>query len=126
MFGGQLYSFQVRVKNKYEWGYFGLETSIYTAAVPEAPVASTTAQSDVKILIYWIGPDANGLTVTSYKILILAADGSTWATTIACDGSDDSVVSSTSCEVHMNTLRAATSYELVLNNEVMQRYVLTN
>jgi len=67
---GQLYRFRVRAKNKYGWGPLGPEASVYAADVPEAPAAPATAQATVNMQITWVGPDANGLAVDAYEILV--------------------------------------------------------
>jgi len=67
--------------------------------------------------ISWTGPDANGLAVTAYEIVILAKDINLWFATSTCDGSDGTIVSAKTCAVPMTTLRSA-PYALVLNDEV--------
>lgn len=81
-------------KNKYGWSSYSESLAIYAAAVPEAPVAPTTAPNAFNMRISWVAPDSNGLAVTAYEILILEADGVAWAAyTATCDGSDAAIVS---------------------------------
>lgn len=49
----------------------GPETAVYAADVPEAPGAPTTTQDALEIIVAWIAPDANGLPIDAYEVLVL-------------------------------------------------------
>jgi len=69
----------------------------------------------------WTGPDANGLAIDAYEILVLESDGVTWTTVLdTCDGSDADIVSATACDVPIAALRAA-PFALVLNDPVLAK-----
>ena len=117
---GQVYRFRVRAKNKYGWGPPGPETAVYAADVPEAPVAPTTAQAALDVAIAWVPPDANGLAIDAYEVLVLESDGATWTAAAGCDGSEPGIVAAARCDVPMATLRAA-PFALVLNDPVIAK-----
>jgi hypothetical protein len=81
---------------------------VYAADVPEAPAAPTTTQDALEIVVAWVPPDANGLAIDEYEILVLQADGATWtAVDSTCDGSDPTIVAAAECPIAIADLRAS-------------------
>jgi large repetitive protein len=117
---GQVYRFRVRAKNKYGWGPLGPATAVYAGDVPEAPAAPTTTQAALDVVIAWVPPDANGLAIDAYEVLVLESDGATWTAAAGCDGTEPTVVAAASCAVPMATLRAS-PFALVLNDPVIAK-----
>lgn len=91
---------------------------MYAADVPEAPAAPTVTQVALVMRLAWLAPDANGLAVDEYEVVVLESDDVTWSAVLAtCDGSDPTIVAAVTCDVPMAALRAA-PFALVLNDPV--------
>jgi hypothetical protein len=58
------------------------------------------------INLVWEKPNLNGLEITSYNVVIQAKNGTFYRELANCDGSDQSVVESASCQVPISILIA--------------------
>ena len=122
---GQVYRFRVRAKNEHGWGPPGAETSVYAADIPDVPSAPLTARSGTNIRISWTAPNAHGLTIDEYEILILQGDGTTWSASASCAGNSATIVANRYCDVPMSELRGA-PWSLVLNSVVKAKFRARN
>ena len=120
--GGTTYKVQVRAKNKYGWGLFGMTGDVRCAKPPDASSWITTANSSTFISISWHEPFNNGLTIEKYIIKIMKKgsgaemiDPANWHEATECDGTVPTIVSDETCMVPMQTLRAA-PYFYMLND----------
>ena len=106
------YSFKVQSRN-----IFGNSTdstpvvSILAAQIPDRPLPPTTSLSGTSLTIDWDAPFEQGSDIDYYKIYILKSDLTTYSLELNdCDGSNPSIVSSTSCVIDVLILRSDPFY----------------
>ena len=100
--------------------------SILHAVAPEVPNTPTTSNSGINVVIDWSAPTSNGSTITSYTILILQSDGSTYTEdSINCDGTDSTIILATQCTIPLSVLTSA-PYSLSLSANVQAKVLATN
>jgi len=99
--------------------------SILHAIGPDTPSSPTTTNSGANAVISWTAPKKNGSTITSYTVTLRQLDGSYTEDTTNCDGSDSTIISSTSCTVPLATLTAS-PYSLTVGDSIFAKVVATN
>jgi len=67
---GLTYKFKVEARNSFDYSAYSQEIAIICATIPSVPATPTTANTNSKILVDWVAPANNGLTITSYSVLI--------------------------------------------------------
>lgn len=85
---GLTYTFKVKSRNAFDFSLgYSNEVSIYTATNPDKPDAPTTMIVGDDILIDWVAPYDNGLTITSYTVYIQKADPAFYSVDLTnCNG----------------------------------------
>jgi hypothetical protein len=94
----------VAAKNKYGFGPYSDVLEVLAAVVPSEPTGVTTSHSGLYSTIAWDMPSENGATVDGYLVEIQGTNG--FEVSATCDGLDETVVSSRSCDVAYSELRA--------------------
>lgn len=99
---GELYDFQVRARNVYDWGAFSATTSFKAAKVPaDITNAIVTSYSGTKVRFVWEIPHNGGLPITSYLVEFVHGNNS-FVTSSECVPQE--LTSTTEyCEVKMLT-----------------------
>lgn len=115
---GQSYQFKYRASNKHGTGVYSNIASIVASTVPDQLAAATTANSGADVIATWgLTPSDRGATVTAYRIVWKAADG-TYATLTACNGADATVFTNRECTVPMSALTDASTFNLALGANI--------
>ena len=83
-----------------------------------------TANSDNQVTITWSTPVTNGSPITSFKIYIRNIDLSFIQETSSCDGASITIISSMTCNVSLQLLRAL-PYSLVKGDSVSDHITLS-
>mmetsp|Transcript_9440 Transcript_9440/g.8971 ORF Transcript_9440/g.8971 Transcript_9440/m.8971 type:complete len:317 (+) Transcript_9440:887-1837(+) len=76
---GDTYKFRVRAENVYGTGPYSNVVSVVPKASPDKVVNVDTQNVGVNVKITWDEPDDFGSAITSYTILIMEADGTTYS-----------------------------------------------
>jgi hypothetical protein len=106
---GTEYKFKVQSRNSYGYSSYSNEVAILAAETPATPAAPTTTIAGDKVSISWSAPDNRGSQILYFVVRIRKADGVSYAVELSdCDGSDSEIISSTSCQVPIATLRTGT------------------
>ena len=84
-----------------------------------------TANSDNQVTITWSTPVTNGSPITSFKIYIRNIDLSFIQETSSCDGASITIISSMTCNVSLQLLRAL-PYSLVKGDSVYVKIISVN
>lgn len=96
------------------------------AIAPSKPDSPVTLNNGVNVVISWSAPSENGSQITSYAIKIRESNGVTFTQDLTnCDGTDNTIISSTTCTIPQSTLTSA-PYSLSLGDDVYARVVATN
>jgi len=103
---GAPYAFRLRAQNALGWGAAGPSTTVVPSSAPVAMTAVTTAPASVYAQISWTAPDARGASITAYRVLIRAGDGSVREELAYCNGADATVVANRNCLVPIDVLKA--------------------
>jgi len=109
--GGTTYRFKVRARNLYGPGGFSAELVVLASDLPDKAAIPTVAigTAETAVSISWTEPGDHAATITAYEILLLLADGTTFAAETAnCDGSDPAIVAALSCAIPMTTVASVT------------------
>lgn len=106
---GTTYSFKIQSRNLFGNSLDSTPVvSILAAQMPDRPAAPTTSLSGTSLTIDWNAPFDQGKEIDYYKIYILKSDLTTYSLELNdCDGSNPSIVSSTSCVIDVLILRSA-------------------
>lgn len=104
---GESYSFQIRARNIYGFGPYSTTTVILAATFPSPPLIATTETLLTNVRITFLAAEDNGVTITSYDIEILKADGEYLAST-DCDTTLIEIADSYfQCDVSFTELRVS-------------------
>lgn len=123
---GTTYLFTVEARNTNGYSTESSEVTILHAMAPETPSTPTSSNSGTNVLIDWNAPSDNGSTISSYTITIRQSDGTTYTEdSTNCNGSDSSVISSTSCTVPLSVLTSS-PYLLGVGDSIFVKVVATN
>jgi hypothetical protein len=122
---GTTYEFKVEARNDYGYSLESEVLSLLCAFKPEPPLGLSTANSMDRVVITWDQPVDNGSAISGYLVYFQQGDGVTYSQESApldCDGSLPEIVSARTCEVTLDTLKAA-PFNLVKDQEVWVRIV---
>ena len=105
---GDPYLFKVRARNVYGWGPYSPEVEIVASDVPSQMQVATTSIEGTAARISWTAPSSNGEALSSYEVLVLHSDGTTFSEeAVSCSGSDSTIITTRSCDIPLDTLRNA-------------------
>ena len=120
------YAFKVQARNSYGFSLDSDEFTVLCASQPEAPSMPTTSIDANKVVVTWATPVTNGSPITAYKVYIRQQDQLTYTLeSTECDGTDATVISSTTCEILLTTLIVA-PFSLELNESIYAKIVASN
>jgi hypothetical protein len=125
---GTTYEFKVEARNEYGYSLDSDVLSLLCAFKPEPPLVLSSANSMDRVVITWDQPVNNGAEITGYLVYFQQTDGATYSQESApldCDGSLPEIISARTCEVTLDTLKAA-PFNLVKDQEVWVRIVTQN
>jgi hypothetical protein len=122
---GTTYEFTVEARNSVGYSPPSASVTILHALVPTTPTTPPTTNSETNVIIDWTEPANNGAAITSYTILIQQSNGVFSEDITNCDGSDNTIVTSSQCTVPLSTLTSA-PYSLSLGNDVNVKVIATN
>lgn len=72
--------------------------SVRAAAIPDTPVAPTTAINGNNVDFAWTAPYNGGSPITAYTVTIRHGDGTSYSVDLVnCDGSSAGILSSATC-----------------------------
>jgi len=71
---GLTYKFKVEARNSFGYSALSDEVSILCATVPSVPDSLTSTNALDQVIFDWSEPASNGLTITSYTVMIRKAD----------------------------------------------------
>lgn len=127
LYSSVTYTFKVRARNSVGFGPFSSELSILAAQIPDITLAPTTRVLDRwSIVIEWTAPYNGGSPITSYTILIRTTDVEVYdVDSVDCDGTDATIISSTTCTVQVSTLREA-PFSIPWGASIYAKIVTTN
>jgi hypothetical protein len=94
----------VEARNSFGYSAFSSVASILCAAVPSTPTTPTTTADGGDVVISWVKPNNNGLTITSYTITIETSIGTYETELTDCNGSSVTIVTNVECSVPFTTL----------------------
>ena len=72
---GVVYQFKIESSNSYSYSDFSETITLLCAFKPDPPLTVTTANTNDLVTVTWSEPEANGLTVTSYRIYVEESGG---------------------------------------------------
>lgn len=119
------YKFKVESRNSFGFSVLSNEISILCATVPSIPATPLTENILEKVLFDWTAPTGNGLSISSYSVLIRKSDNSYAEQIDYCNGALASVVSATQCIIPLSTL-IAEPFNLVLGDSIDFKITATN
>lgn len=121
------YTFKVKSRNYLDFSLgYSNEVSIYTATNPDKPDAPTTTIMGENVLIDWVAPADNGLTITKYAIYIQKADPAYYTQDLVnCNGELQQIIDATQCTVPRSALMT-TPFDLQWGDHVWAKVVATN
>ena len=104
---GQLFYFKYRAKNAHGWGPYSPIMAVRMANKPDQLAPATVTNVGTMVEIDWNPtPNDRNSEVFEYRIKIKRSDG-TFVEHPECDGSDQSVIDNTVCNVSMASLLEA-------------------
>ncbi|CDW74138.1 pa14 multi-domain protein [Stylonychia lemnae] len=124
---GQLYGFRVTARNIFGWGPTSDPAYVKAAQAPSTVPTVTTSIDPATggVQIVWGTPNANGGTISKYKIEINNYVTTTsWTVSSSCDGTSAIVKSAQSCIIPMSEL--TTTYQYAFDKLVLVRVSSTN
>lgn len=124
---GVTYQFNYRAENIHGWSTdYSDSVSVKTLTEPSTIDLPTTANLENTVKIVWSAPysGGSGIPITSYEIQVRDSNGD-FQTTSECDGSDATIISSTTCSILMETL-SGSDFNLVLGDLIVATVKATN
>ena len=91
------------------------------------PVAPASTISSLNTVVSWTAPYNGGHTISSYTILLLASDGTTFVEDKSlCDGTDPTVVSQQRCTVPSVGFTTSSLLTLTWGSTIVAKVIATN
>jgi len=102
-------------------------TTINASARPEKLLALSTSNLLTNVIVDWPAtPDTHGADITSYQVLFLESDGTTYTEHLAdCDGADTGIRDARTCTIPMSVFREA-PYSLSIDDPIIGTITATN
>lgn len=125
---GTVYKFKVEARNAFGYSSPSDVITIKQAETPSQPATPTTAITGVdrdEITVTWTPPSAQGSIITSYTIDFYTVNGVSSYGIADCDGSESSIISSSTCTVSIYTLMGE-PWNLPYGSSVLVRVLATN
>lgn len=122
---GTTYKFRVEAKTSYAYSTYSEVLTLLCATKPLQPELPQTTISTNTCVINWLAPSGQGSPIISYKVQIRTKGLDFILDTNVCDGGSPYSISTLSCIVPLDTLRA-TPYNLEYNDGIWARVIATN
>ena len=116
----------MQARNSYGFSGDSVEFAVLCASRPDAPAAPTTTINANMAVISWATPETNGSPITGYKVYIRQHNSVVFTLeNTECDGTDATVISSTTCEIQLTNL-ILSPFNLVLNEGIYAKISASN
>jgi hypothetical protein len=105
---GENYIFKVQARNAVGFSADSAQAIIRAARIPDAPTGVITSFASAEVQISWTKPYNGGSLITAYTIEIRHSDGISFSEDDTyCDGVDATLVSTRTCSIPVDKIRAA-------------------
>lgn len=114
---GVTYKFKIEARNTYGYSTYSNEIAILCATVPSVPATPINSNALDQVVFDWTASAENGLSITSYTVLIRRSDNQFAEILDYCNGALASIVTFTECKIPLTTLTTS-PFSLVFGDSI--------